>query len=145
MESVRFESRFDYTITVDANINQLLDHIPPLTIQPFVENAIIHGLIPIQNKKGDLKISLQKIEQKIICIIEDNGIGREKAMAIKEAKMQSHESMGIAITKERLRIYNLSEKNTASMELSIQDKFDEFGNASGTIVTLALPFQALKT
>ncbi len=138
MESVRFSSQFNYTIVVDPNINTLLENIPPLIIQPFVENAIIHGLLPLDNQQGTLDIRLFKKEDTLICTIEDNGIGRERARQIKATKEQNYQSMGISITQERLNTFDLSGKHHRTMKLNIQDK-SKNGEPSGTLVEIQLP------
>ncbi len=143
MESVRFSSQFKYTIEVDPNINTLLENIPPLIIQPFVENAIIHGLLPLDNRQGTLNIRLFQKEDTLICTVEDNGIGREKARQIKATKEQNYQSMGISITEERLNTFDLSGNHHRNMKLHIQDKFNN-GEPSGTLVEIQLPIKLIQ-
>ncbi len=143
MESVRFSSQFNYTIEVDSTINTLLENIPPLIIQPFVENAIIHGLLPLDNKQGTLDIRLFKKADTLICTIEDNGIGRERAQQIKANKEQNYQSMGISITEERLNTFDLSGNHHRNMKLHIEDKFNG-GEPSGTLVEIQLPIKLIQ-
>jgi LytS/YehU family sensor histidine kinase len=143
MESVRFSSQFRYSIEVDPNINTLLDNIPPLIIQPFVENAIIHGLLPMDDKQGILEIRLVKRKDKLICTIEDNGIGRERARHIKATKEENYQSMGIAITRERLSTYDILAKHHGNLELEIEDRFMD-NESPGTRVIIQIPIKTIQ-
>lgn len=143
MELLRFDSKFSVNINIASDIDTLLDQIPPLTIQPFVENAIIHGLLPLDNRTGNLDIQLLKESNSIVCIIDDNGIGRKKAEAIKASKNQTYQSLGISITEERLQIYNQTGKHNQQMKLKIEDKITVDQKPLGTRVTLILPCQSI--
>ena len=145
MESLRFESKFSHTIEIHSDIDLLLDQIPPLIIQPFVENAINHGLLPLNNRHGELVITLTKVHDGVLCTIEDNGIGRARAMEIKASKNQSYKSMGISMTKERLQIYHQSGQHHRQMELHIEDRYDSLHSPSGTFVSLLLPLHTIKS
>ena len=105
MEKLRFENKFDYTITVDEDVDTEYTEIPSLILQPFVENAIIHGL---QNKetRGTLTIEVTEKGAAVLCIIKDDGIGREAAMKLKEIRQLQHKSIGLSLTKDRLDIVN---------------------------------------
>jgi sensor histidine kinase YesM len=106
-----------------------------MIIQPFVENAIWHGLLH-DKKRGRLIISFNKVDDRILCIIEDNGVGREKAIAIKQGKSR-HQSRGLQITRDRLSLYNSRFNVDANFE--IEDLADENGKASGTRVNIWFP------
>ncbi len=96
LEQLRFDNKFDFEIKVDETIDLEYTFIPPMLIQPFIENAIIHGLA---NKQSDGKIlvELQKNGELMHCIVEDNGIGREKAIELKEKSSKSkRQSLGNA-------------------------------------------------
>ncbi len=98
LEQVRTEGQVDYTITTDATIDASLDHIPPMVIQPFVENAIWHGILP-SKQKGVVAITLSKPGVDILqCVVSDNGVGIEQS----KKQKKGHVSKGIALTKERL-------------------------------------------
>lgn len=133
IERLRFDNKFDYRVDVDHDIDQEFTEIPPMIIQPFVENAILHGLIH-SKEPGHIHIRLELREPYIFCIIEDNGIGREKAMEIKEASGIKRESRGMMITKERLEI--LSKRNEDKFAVNVIDLTDEQGHASGTRVEI---------
>ena len=131
LEMARLENSFDYQIIIDKNIDAEFVQVPPLIIQPFVENAIWHGLV---NKKGDgfLTIEIDKTEKSMLNIkILDNGIGR-KASALLKKEQLKHKSYGIGITKERLEMLN--SKN----QIIITDLEDKHGNATGTLVELKI-------
>jgi len=112
--------------------------IPPMIIQPYIENSILHGFM--NKKTGDCRLLVQMWEEEdyILCVIEDNGIGREKAMEIKQKSGLIQKSQGIIITKERLDILNKQLKNKISVEIT--DLKDDAGNATGTRVRLVIPF-----
>jgi sensor histidine kinase YesM len=110
--------------------------IPTMLIQPFVENAIGHGLMH-KDGKGFVNIALKLGDSCIHCSIEDNGVGRAKAMEIKNGKRENHRSLGTSITETRLRLVNsLYGKN---MKVNYTDLKDEKGKASGTKVEICIP------
>ncbi|HMI07060.1 MAG TPA: histidine kinase, partial [Flavobacterium sp.] len=131
LEAVRLEHSFDYTIEVAKKIrNNEMVKVPPLILQPFVENAIWHGL----NHKptpGNLYISVAEENQKLVIRIEDDGIGREAAKRLKK-QQTSHKSYGIEITLQRILM--LHPENA----VEILDLADENGNPSGTAVVITL-------
>jgi streptogramin lyase len=135
LEKLRFKAKFDYTITVDSSISTEMQLIPSMLIQPYVENAVNHGLMHKEGK-GLVDIRLAMRNDNIHCVIEDNGIGREKAMELK-SKKQAHQSAGISITKDRLDILNLTPKGEMSVEIT--DLYDDSGEAAGTRVEIVIP------
>ncbi|WP_290837323.1 histidine kinase [Flavobacterium sp.] len=132
LESMRLEQSFDYTIKIDKEIKgNPLVKIPPLVIQPFVENAIWHGLLH-KSEPGNLLISAELIsDDKFTVRIEDDGIGREKAGLLKK-NQTSHKSYGVEITTERLAM--LHPENA----IEIIDLKDEKGQPKGTAVILTI-------
>lgn len=137
LEVMRFDKKFDYHITIDPNIDQNYDRIPSMLIQPFVENAIIHGLLPKQGL-GKIFITLQKQSDTILCTIEDTGIGREDSKKFKKNSHQQHKSMGMSITQERLDILNASLSSNINSE--IIDLYEN-GQAAGTKILLVIPLE----
>jgi len=136
LESLRFKEKFDWKISIDDEIDIYMYKIPTMLIQPFVENAIGHGLM---NKigKGTIKVGLKLDKDSILCSIEDNGVGRQKAMEIKNGKKENHRSLGTSITESRLRLVNsLYGKN---MRVGYTDLKDDEGKASGTRVEISIP------
>jgi ligand-binding sensor domain-containing protein len=139
LESLRFENKFDHEIIVDPSILSEQDEIPSMIIQPYVENAIWHGLMHKEDGKGRLKISIAKREGVIHCAIEDNGIGRARSAELKKSNRGQHKSVGMLITKERLDLLN--EINQSSLSMKITDLFiDE--KPAGTRVEIFIPVPA---
>lgn len=131
LESLRFQQKIDYSIDVDPNIQLEKAEIPPMMIQPFVENAIWHGLMP---KQGDcvLKIEFRKYHNDLEIIIEDNGVGRAYCKEVATPKIKSSE--GIKMTEKRMEA--LSTITGAQGNVKILDLEDEDGIALGTRVIL---------
>ncbi|MBK9284579.1 MAG: histidine kinase [Sphingobacteriaceae bacterium] len=137
LEQMRFEGKFEYEIIVDNKVDIDYDIMPPLLIQPYVENAILHGLNP-KPGKGKLSISFKSADNYLICIISDDGIGREKASEIKRTMpVSKHKSLGMKITEDRLRIMNDASNSPLSVEIT--DLKNEAGLACGTEVKIFIP------
>jgi sensor histidine kinase YesM len=135
LERMRFDHSFSFYIDVDPQIDIHNWLIPPMIIQPFAENAIWHGLA-MKPSGGKLLLSFKLQGDRVLCIVEDNGIGRQKAAQI-AAKRKGHKSTGLANTKERLDLlYKLYGKR---IELKITDLYDENGEPAGTRVELSFP------
>jgi hypothetical protein len=139
IEKLRFNNVFEVVINIDPliDVNSIL--IPPLIIQPHIENAIHHGLLPLK-EDGKLIIHLQIIDKIMRCIIEDNGIGRtasEKINSSRQAK--KHISRGSKISKERIDLYNKTE-TVKGFNLQIIDLYNN-DIPTGTKVILDLPFK----
>jgi sensor histidine kinase YesM len=136
LESFRFEN-FTYTISIDPLIDAAVTMVPSMVIQPFVENALKHGL---SRKKEDkhLKIDIRKEQGQVVATVEDNGIGRAKAEEMKSLEKKDHHSMGIEITKERLQLLG---QQTMVQATVITDLYNSAGNACGTLVKIILPVE----
>ncbi|MFK7950651.1 MAG: histidine kinase [Saprospiraceae bacterium] len=115
-EQMRFKDKFDFELTIDKQVNTQELKVQPLTIQPFVENAIWHGLMQ-SDKKGKLNILIKLKEEKTVITIEDNGIGRAKAKALKAGQHQIHKSHGLNITKERMDLMKKSLNRQADFKI----------------------------
>ena len=116
MEQIRFQNKFSLQIIKDDRIDMDTVEIPPLIIQPFVENAILHGLLP-SNDPGILHITVAKTHNKIICTIEDNGIGRARARLNKTQDNVKRESHGMEITLKRIELFNKENQMPDSVEI----------------------------
>lgn len=139
IENIRFNNEIEATFTIDETLPLDTIKIPSLILQPFVENAIWHGLSLIKEQKK-LHITIRKKETTHLEIrIEDNGIGRERSSLIKKKKLYKKESIGINLTRERLSNFEKDYKQNYS--LSFQDLYDANKTASGTVVVLHLPLQ----
>jgi hypothetical protein len=135
LERLRLNEKFDYKVEVDPQIDPQYDQIPSMLIQPYAENAIWHGLTH-KNQKGLLEIKLLRKDHYIICVIQDNGIGRVASKQLNGARSK-HISMGMKITKERLEIINSLKNSTLSV--NVTDLYNENGAASGTKVEIFIP------
>ncbi len=140
LESMRFKDSFKYEIECDDGIDTDEIKLPTLLIQPFVENAIWHGLM---HKEGErlLLVKFSEYSDSIHCIIEDNGIGRDRSRQAKLATGQGkkHTSKGIQVSMERLEA--MGNGNGCKGSLDIIDLKDENGNAAGTRVQIVFPIQ----
>jgi LytS/YehU family sensor histidine kinase len=140
LETLRFDESFKYTIDVDESLTQEDVLLPSLMVQPFAENAIWHGLM---HKEGDKKLHIRfnnHHDDYLTCIIEDNGIGRRAAAAIRRKNISTmvHESKGIRIMEERLRL--LQQKTGKPAHVEIIDKADDAGGPAGTKIMIVIPF-----
>lgn len=135
LQKVRFRDKFNYEIIVSDEIDPSETHIPPMFAQPFVENAIEHGLA---NKDGDglLQISFNQKGDMIHLEIYDNGVGLTQSEVMK-SKYKEHKSLATQITRERLEIFNAIFKKR--IELFINSVVDEVGQDCGTRVSLMVP------
>ncbi len=137
MESMRFTNKFTYAIVVDDNVSADTLQVPPLIIQPYVENAIWHGLLH-KASDGKLLISVKKTSENMMqCIIEDNGVGRSKAMELKSKSANSNKSLGMKLTEERLDMLN--QNNALNASIQIIDLSDADGRGTGTKVIVTIP------
>lgn len=142
LETLRCNNKFITTIRVAPSINQELLMIPPLILQPFVENAIWHGLVHKEGE-GHLYIDMRLDgEDTLLCIIEDDGIGRKKAMEIKQHKLEGQTSMGMKMTSERIHLISTL-KNSKAARMEVIDLEGPEGKALGTKVVLHLPVEYL--
>lgn len=138
IERLRFDNKFDYEFVIDPVIDADFTEVPPMIIQPFVENAILHGIL---NKKGKGKItvSMKKVEDSIKCTVEDDGIGRDAANEIKARSDLQHKSRGMLITMKRLELLN--KQSEGQMSVNIIDLKNEAGEACGTRVEIYIRYR----
>lgn len=130
LEQFRFNNKFSYRVRIDKELVEDSYRVPPLLIQPFVENAIAHGLA--NSDQPDLQLNVEaKLEGDCIkYTIEDNGVGRKKAALYRSQNGHKHKSVGLHITRERINLFN--RQRSAGDEVTIVDLYDKEGNASGT-------------
>ena len=137
IENIRFNDEIDFSIEVDPDINTSLVKIPSLILQPFLENALWHGLSSKEGKKI-IRIEVRQTRRGYIQItIQDNGIGRTAAEKLKESRVLKRKSVGIAITKERLANFSKDYQNT--FDIAMEDLLLPDGGPAGTLVTLRIP------
>lgn len=137
LEKLRFGDDFQYEIRVDSNIDEEFMKIPSMIIQPFVENAVKHGLL--HKTKGIKRLILDfKKEDLLVCTVKDNGVGRAKAAQIQERQGKNRTSFATSATQKRLDILNQTYQQKIGIEIFdlMEDK-----EASGTKVLLRIPFR----
>ncbi len=131
LEQLRFKKKLVYEIDAD-DIDDI--QLPPLLIQPFVENALVHGLL---HKEGEKRLTIRfELREALICTVEDNGIGRERSKAIKERQRSEHESFSGKAIRKRFDI--LSDVFQGEFGYQYEDLMEN-GQATGTRITLTIP------
>ena len=136
MESLRFNYHFSYKISIPDDLDISVLKVPPLIIQPYVENAIWHGLMP-KEEKGQLGIDVSQENNFLFLKITDDGIGRKRAATQADKSVTKHKSMGLRITADRIAIIQNSKGNESP--IMINDLVDTDGNATGTEVIIKMP------
>jgi LytS/YehU family sensor histidine kinase len=136
LEAVRFDHQFDYKINIEPDLDISVIKVPPLIIQPYAENAIWHGLMH-KEEKGYLEIDLFLQGNTLCCKITDDGIGRQKAKELKSKSAETHKSMGMRITADRIAI--LQHGKQVGSHLIINDLVLPDGTAAATEVVLKIP------
>ncbi|MFO0321935.1 MAG: two-component regulator propeller domain-containing protein [Bacteroidota bacterium] len=138
LEKMRFEDKFNYSIIINPEVNADYDEIPPMLIQPYLENAILHGINPKEGQ-GNIEIEIQIVNQFIKISIKDDGIGRVKSQSLKSLQPGArHKSLGMKITKERVRILNSIYHS--NLNVNIIDLYDKNNNPLGTQIDLYVPY-----
>lgn len=136
LEQQRLDNGFDYRIEVASDLQTDFFEIPGMIIQPYVENAIWHGIMNLgesAQRKGLLQLSFEKKGSMIVCIIEDNGVGRKKATIMEKDRSPQRKSYGMDIAKKRLEL--LQKENGKIPEIKIEDLYEN-EMATGTRVTI---------
>jgi len=135
VENIRLDKRIKLLIEVQEDFDTELYKLPPMVLQPFIENSIWHGLAL---KKGEkqIKINIKKEENNLLISIADNGIGREKAAVLKAAKLVQKKSLGIELTKQRLEAF--TEYFTHKSSIKFKDLYKD-DKPIGTVVTINIP------
>ena len=137
IENIRFSNEINFTLKIDSSIDLKTIKIPPLALQPFLENSIWHGLSS-KGKNKKMMVQIEKISSDYLQInIEDNGIGRINAAKIKAKKSINRTSMGINLTKDRLT--NFVKQFNNDYSIIYEDLKDNKNNATGTKVIIKLP------
>ena len=138
LDLTQYPNKYKYDFSFTNNIDKDNILIPPILIQPFVENAILHGLMH-KNGLGVLKISFSQTQNALICVIEDNGVGRIKSKEISINK-QDHKSKALNISKDRINQFNTIEKSK-QYNITITDLIDNNNIGIGTKVTVEIPLK----
>jgi sensor histidine kinase YesM len=135
LEAMRFDTKFSYAVTVDESIDLKSVQVPALIVQPFIENAIWHGIMP-KETGGKVSLNVAGKNGSIEIVIDDDGIGREASQQNKSVSNATHQSKGVNLTQARLELDNLLQQRQAS--LVTIDKKDENGMATGTKVIITI-------
>jgi LytS/YehU family sensor histidine kinase len=136
LQKMRYTGKFDYSLLLDEKINAEEIYLPPMLCQPFIENALEHG-IKHKEGAGRIDISLNLDDRGLIFLITDNGVGRERAKEIETSQQNTHRSLATGITIDRLKILN--KRSGTKITFEITDLKDDLGNALGTQVTFLFP------
>jgi ligand-binding sensor domain-containing protein len=136
LEAMRSKDKFNFQLRIEPGVDIFNIEIPSMLFQPFLENAITHGLLNL-DRKGTLSVSFAIKDSHLIGIIEDDGIGRKQAKIINAEYYKGHTSRGMEIIKERIRVLNYIEN--ISIELTIEDKTGTDGQPQGTRATITIP------
>ena len=136
LEKLRFKNSFDYSIAIANDIDDSFIQIPPFLLQPYVENSLWHGIMNKTNGQGKIILNFSIEGEFILCTVEDNGIGRDKAVEIKAASQKTHKSHGTSITEKRIAIIN----SLYGTEVGVQyfDLKDDCGKVTGTRVLIKI-------
>ncbi|CAN5581951.1 hypothetical protein BH10BAC3_BH10BAC3_30800 [soil metagenome] len=137
LESLRFEEKFDFKIDCEPDIDIDFIQVPPMILQPYVENAIWHGLM-LKKGKGNLWVNISQHDTILIFTVTDNGIGREKAAELKDKSISQHRSMGMRITADRMAL--LQQKHRKEMSVQVTDLVFSDSSPAGTEVVIKIPF-----
>ena len=138
LEPLRFDNSFSYNITIDEAIDPEEIEIPSIILQPFVENALIHGLLPKKSGPKQLDIIFNTDNNYLICTVDDTGVRRLAANERPHIYQNEKKSRGLEVTK--LRLQSLGESKDA---ITIVDKYDENNHPMGTKVIVRIPLKIL--
>lgn len=136
LEQLRFNNKFQFTINKSSEIEDDVA-LPPLLLQPFIENAIIHGMSPKLNS-GLITVAFTINEESLLCTIIDNGIGINKSKEMKENLVSMHKSMALDITKKRLEMVEAATSQKAKVTII---QIEDDSEILGTKVEVVLPLQ----
>jgi ligand-binding sensor domain-containing protein len=136
LESLRFQQKFEFSIKCDSSVDTEASFIPAFLIQPFIENAIWHGIMGLKTI-GIISVNFTKVAGQLICTIEDNGIGREKSKAMKSETEKARKSLGISLVESRLNLLN--NFYGVDMKVVFTDLYADDKTPAGTRVVINLP------
>ena len=134
LEKMRFQDKFQCYINVGTGVNVFTAMIPPMLLQPFIENAIRHGLRYKEDNEGELDVDFNMEGTTLVCRINDNGIGIKKSKQLKSNTHVEYQSKGMRLTESRINAINMISPKKIRME--VKDKLDDLGNPIGTMVVI---------
>jgi len=141
LEAQRSKHPFAWAVNVDPELLLAEAELPTLLVQPYVENAIWHGIQHLQ-RAGRITVTFRKVGLELECVIEDDGIGRAASAALHAERPRTHESKAMRLNADRLRIFE--ETHSRGVRAEITDLKDDDGHALGTRVRLLLPIESLE-
>jgi ligand-binding sensor domain-containing protein/anti-sigma regulatory factor (Ser/Thr protein kinase) len=136
LERLRYNNKFVYETDVDPQLTEGEFRVPSLLVQPYIENAIVHGLGLSTREDGYVRLSATLHGEYICYRITDNGVGRERAREVRRVNNPNHRSVGLAITENRINIF--SHQQNSAGRVSITDLSNEDGTAAGTRVEVMI-------
>ena len=136
LEQISCNNKFTYKAIIDPILLNEDYHVPPLLIQPYVENAIVHGLMPSRSDDLSLTVIARLESDHVRYIIEDNGVGRQQAQQYKQKNKPYHKSVGMKITEERIHIFNRQTGSNGSVVIT--DLYDEKKKPLGTRIEITI-------
>jgi hypothetical protein len=140
LEQLRFKDSFDYELRLQPGIDTESLMIPALLLQPYIENAIWHGLMPLKTQKGKIALTIIEQEQHLRITITDNGVGRRASNQIKKKiTHKTHQSVGMELTGKRIELFGQERQ----FSIQIIDNYDTNDNSTGTTVEIILPMVEL--
>jgi LytS/YehU family sensor histidine kinase len=139
LEELRSPGKITHSILVDNSIDTQCTYLASMILQPFIENAIWHGIMHRSGEgKGIISIEIKLQGDALLCTIQDNGIGREQAQQLRDASVLQYKSMGLKITEQRLQLMD-KQPNHRYQYINIVDLKDENSRSIGTCVTVTIP------
>ena len=143
LETMRFNEKFSYCLEIGEHVEVEMLKVPAMFLQPFVENSIIHGILPLKDRKGEIKITITDHLDHIRIEIKDNGVGIENSVKSKKEVTGDHESQGMLITKGRIEL--LQKISARSIEMIGPVQINESDSLiNGTLVTFKIIKQYLE-
>jgi len=141
IENIRFDNQLNFELQVEDGINMNSIHVPPLILQPFIENSIWHGLSMKEGQKNIVIRVEKKSNKQVSLTISDNGIGRKRAAEFKQKRLHKKDSIGMTLTKERMERFAAESGRDFTMEIIDKGTYDE---PLGTCVQLNIPIAGLE-
>ncbi|HEX6430111.1 MAG TPA: histidine kinase, partial [Niastella sp.] len=137
IEKTRLENAFSWSVVIENGVDPAEYYIPPMILQPFVENSVRHGLRFRKDREGKVTITVKREGDNLICILEDNGVGRKAALHYKSISPINYQSKGLSLTADRIAMFN--KEHAQQIIMQIDDLEDDLQNSLGTRVTISFP------
>jgi sensor histidine kinase YesM len=137
LESMRFNNRFEFTIHVAPQIDTEAIILPAMLLQPFIENSIIHGILPLENQRCHIQVTIELVRDMLIITIDDDGMGVDKSKAMKNPDATEHQSQGVDIIAKRIDLLQKLTGKIMSITGPVELK-NEIGESAGTRVIVKI-------